>query len=288
MTFFIASSTAQVIIQPSSADNSSSNTSNIGWEFEGSRDLNKGSIKKIEYDGECPGTDPGSITGWFTSSKTLPAPRRRVIVKNVTRGLDSNPYPFTDREYQKGKSSEQTQMMIGTRHRGSNLIIMEGENEFQYEIKENKKVVDSGSFIAVIDQEIDVRRRDATVNKKSICFNSDVAVNVCADIRTKTEYTCPNNTILRSIVEPNNPEITTLISNQTFGDMVYILNNNIYTLRPGEEKRYTAGSLSIQFNPACRNRSNCRPTTAPQLLQRGKRYQFKSSSDSIKLVDFPK
>ncbi|MBW4476648.1 MAG: hypothetical protein KME54_07180 [Tolypothrix brevis GSE-NOS-MK-07-07A] len=279
VTFFLASSTAQLTQQPqSSAD--------IGWEFEGSQELNKGSIQEIEYEGECPGKDSRSIKAWFTSSKTPPAPKRRVIVKNVTRGLESNPYPYTDREYQKGKSSESTQIIFGTSHRGSNFIVMESENEFQYEIKENKTVIDSGSFIAVIDKELDVRRRDATVTKNSVCFNSAVDLNVCADIRNKTEYTCPNNKILRSIVEPNNPEITTIISNQMFGDVVYVLNGNIYTLRPGEEKRYTAGSLSIQFNSTCP--VGCKPKTPPQSLQPGKRYQFKSSSGFIQLVDFPK
>ncbi|MBD2243929.1 hypothetical protein H6G26_09995 [Nostoc sp. FACHB-888] len=283
VTFFLASSTAQFSAELESSGD-------IGWEFAGSRELNKASIQEIEYDGECPGKDLGSIKAWFTSSKTPPAPKRRVVVKNVTKGLESDPYPYTDREYQKGKSSEGTQVAFGTKHRGSNFAVMEGENEFQYEIKENKKVIDSGSFTAVIDKKLDVRRRDATVTKNSVCFNSAVALNVCADIRTKTAYTCPNNKILRSIFEPNNPEIYTIISNQMFGEMVYVLNGNIHTLRPGEEKIYTGEYLNIQFNSTCR--SGCSPTTPSQSLQPGKRYQFKSSGISgskiIQLVDFPR
>ncbi|MEH2358508.1 MAG: hypothetical protein V7K58_02120 [Nostoc sp.] len=283
MTFFLASSTAQLSPQPQSS-------TDLGWEFAGIRQLNKASIQEIEYDGECPGKDSGSIKAWFTSSKTPPAPKRRVFIKNVTRGLESDPYPYTDREYQKGKSSESTQIAFGTSHRGSNFIVMEGENEFQYEIKENKKVIDSGSFTAVIDKDLDVRRRDASGTKNSVCFNSAVALNVCADIRTKTEYTCPNNKVLRSIVEPNNPEISTIISNQMFGDMVYLLNQNIHTIRPGEEEKYTGEYLNIQFNSTCK--SGCSPTTPPQSLQPGKRYQFKSSpiagGEIIQLVDFPR
>ncbi|MDF5736051.1 MAG: hypothetical protein PUQ00_10405 [Nostoc sp. S13] len=283
VTFFLASSTAQFPPElKSSAD--------IGWEFVGSRELNKASIQEIEYDGECPGKDSGSIKAWFTSSKTHPASKRRVVVKNVTRGLESDPYPYTDREYQKGKSSEGTQIAFGTKHRGSNFVVMEGENEFQYEIKENKKVIDSGSFTAIIDKKLDVRRRDATVTKNSTCFNSAVDLNVCADIRTKTAYTCPNNEILRSIFEPINPEISTIISNQMSGKIVYLLNGNKHTLRPGEEEKYTGEDLKIQFNSTCR--IGCTLTTPPQSLQPGKRYQFKSSPISggeiIQLVDFPR
>jgi hypothetical protein len=263
---------------------------NTGWEFEGSRELNKGTIQEIEYDGECPGKDSGSIKAWFTSSKTPPAPKRRVVVKNVTRGMESNPYPYTDREYQKGKSSESTRMVFGTSHRGIYFIAMEGENEFQYEIKENKTVVDSGSFKAVIDKELEVKRRDATVTKNSVCFNSAVALNVCADVRTKTEYTCPDKKVIRSFFEPNDPEMSTIISNQMFDDIVYVFNGNIYTLRPGEEKRYKGKDLSIQFDSTCKK--GCTPTSRPQSLEPGKRYQFKTSPISadgiIELVDFPK
>ncbi|MEH2464991.1 hypothetical protein [Nostoc sp.] len=283
MTFFLVSSTAQVSQQPQSS-------TDLGLEFVGSRELNKASIQEIEYDGECPGKDSGSIKAWFTSSRTPPALKRRVVVKNVTRGLESDPYPYTDREYQNGKSSEGTQIAFGTKHRGSNFVVMEGENKFQYEIKENHKVIDSGSFTAVIEKDLDVRRRNAMLTKNSICFNSAVALNVCADIRTKTEYSCPNNKILSSIFEPNNPEISTIISNQMFGEMVYLLNGKKHRLRSGEEKIYTGEYLNIQFNSTCR--IGCSPTTPSQSLQPGKRYQFKSSPISggeiIQLVDFPR
>lgn len=73
-----------------------------------------------------------------------------------------------------------------------------------------------------------------------------------------------------------------------FGEMVYLLNGNIHTLRPGEDKRYTGEYLNIQFNSTCG--IGCSPTTPPQSLQPGKRYQFKSYSPTseIQLVDFPK
>ena len=280
VTIFLTSSQAQLSGQTESPVV-------VGWEFAEIPELNKASIKEIEYEGECPGTDSGSKKAWFTSSKTPPAPKRRIVVKNVTRGLESNPFPYTDREYDKGRSSESTQMAFGTNHRGSYLSVIAGENQFEYAIKENNKVIDSGSFTAVIAKERDVRRRDSTVTKNTVCSNSAVPLNVCADIRRKTEYTCPNNKILRSILEPNNPEISTLIANQTFGDIVYVMNGDIHTLRPGEKIQYTDKYLNIEFNPTCA--SGCSPTTSPRQLQSGKRYQFKSLSGStIQLVDYPR
>jgi hypothetical protein len=280
VTIFLTSSTAQLFGPTKSPVV-------VGWEFAETPELNKGSIKEIEYEGECPGRESGVKKAWFTSTKTPPAPKRRVVVKNVTRGVESNPYPYTDREYEKGRSSEKTEMAFGTNHRGSYLSVIDGENQFEYEIKENNKVIDSGSFTSVIVRELDVKPRNSTVTKNNVCFNSAVALNVCADIRTKTQYTCPNNKILSSIFEPNNSEISTLISNQTFGDMVYVMNGNIHTLRPGEEIKYNGEFLNIQFNPTCA--SGCNPTTSPRSLQPGKRYQFKSLSGStIQLVDYPR
>ena len=133
----------------------------IGWEFLGSRELNQVEINETKYKGECPGYSWSSQEARFTSSTTPPARKRRVIVKNITRGVASDPYPYTDREYYDGRSSEGTEMIFGTKHHSKYFRVLDGDNKFEYEIKERDRVLESGVFIAVIKRNIDVRQRDS-------------------------------------------------------------------------------------------------------------------------------
>lgn len=250
------------------------------------RELNQALITEIEYEGECPGQERPSLEAKFTSSQTPPAPGRRVIVRNVTRGLASDPYPYTNREYDQGRSSESTRMLFGTRHDGKQFTVLEGENNFEYEIRQGDRIIDSGKFTAVIDKQVDARRRDAIASTESICMNSAVSLNLCADIRTRTQHKCPNGQVVRSLLEPDYREISTLISNQTFQPMLFMLNGRVERLRPGDSRTTTGNSLSIRFHPTCRN---CQPNQTLN-LQPGKRYQFRGSqfnSNVVELVDFP-
>lgn len=289
MAFFLVPSTAQLSPQPQSPTEEQSETqssSEVGWEFLGSRELNQTSITEIKYEGQCPGTELISQEARFISSETPPAPGRRVVVRNVTRGVASDSYPYTDREYDEGKSSEPTRMAFGTSHSGKRLHVLEGENKFEYEIKERNRVIDSGSFSAVIEKQIDSRRRDATVSRESVCMNSSIPLNVCADIRNQTQHKCPNGRVLQTFVEPNNREISTFISNQTFTNMVYVMNGEIQRLSSGDNRTYRSNSLSIEFNPSC---TTCSPTRTVN-LQPGRRYKFRASqfnSGVVELVDFP-
>jgi len=56
-------------------------------------------FKRSEYVGVCTGTviTPDSQSAGFVSSKTPPGPNRRVIIKNVTDGMETNPSPYTNR-----------------------------------------------------------------------------------------------------------------------------------------------------------------------------------------------
>jgi hypothetical protein len=269
-----------------------SESSEIGWEFLGNRDLNQASITQTQYEGECPGTDDSYVEARFTSDRTPPGPRRRVIVRNITRGLASDPYPYTERDYDEGRSSEATRMEFGTRHSGRRFRVLEGENEFEYEIRERRQVIDSGRFTANIEQLVDVQRRDATAQTESVCMNSAVGLNVCADVRTRTNYTCPGGRVLRSVMQPNNPEISTLISNQTPWSMEYWVNGRIQQLPSGRERIYTGNSLSVEFqaNPNCSGWAGCQPSQT-LTLQPGRRYQFRSpqfGNGTIELADFPR
>lgn len=273
-------------------------TPEAGWIVRGQQELNYIPITEIKYDGECPGKeDNPSQDVWFYSSQTTPAPGRRVVVRNVTRGLASDPYPYTDREYEEGRQSERARMTFGTEHRGQYFVALDGENQFEYEIKQNDLVIESGSFTAVVDRIPDVRRRDARVETQSVCANSAVSLYLCADIRTLSEYICPNNRVIRTVVEPDFSEIKTLVSNQTRRTVDYTLNGRIYRLSTGQDNIHTANSLRIVFEPGCytqrigrSRRRICAPAKFRD-LQLGKRYKFSVSPNNnslVELIEFPR
>ncbi|MEG4215778.1 hypothetical protein QUA27_09655 [Microcoleus sp. Pol14C6] len=109
-------------------------------------------FKRIEYVGPCAGTvfSPDSQSARFVSSKTPPGPNRRVIIKNVTEGMETNPYPYTDRGYDKGEFSEDFGFKLGNSHKTRTFSVLEGENKFLYEIKENDQVIEQGALTAEV------------------------------------------------------------------------------------------------------------------------------------------
>ncbi|AOY83142.2 hypothetical protein BJP36_27695 [Moorena producens JHB] len=267
----------------------------IGWEFLGSRELNQVKINETKYKGECPGYRRSSREARFTSSTTPPARKRRVIVRNITRGVASDPYPYTDRKYDEGRSSEGTRMSFGTRHHSKEFHVLDGENTFEYEIKERNSVIESGVFTAVIKRNVDVRQRDSYPITKSVCMNSEVPMSLCADIRTLTKYKCRSNWVLRSFLMPNTPEVATLISNQTPYSVKYWINDRIQKLSSGSDKIYTNNFLNIKFESCSvgtgdgSNAKKC--TNQTRSLERGKRYKFTVSEldyESLDIENFPR
>lgn len=109
-------------------------------------------FKRTEYVGACAGTvfSPDSQSARFVSSKTPPGPNRRVIIKNVTEGMETNPYPYTDRGYNKGEFSEDFAFKLGNSHKTRTFSVLEGENKFLYEIKENDQVIEQGALTAEV------------------------------------------------------------------------------------------------------------------------------------------
>ena len=109
-------------------------------------------FKRTEYIGACAGTvfSPDSQSARFVSSKTPPGPNRRVMIKNVTDGMETNPYPYTDRGYNKGEFSEDFAFKLGNSHKTRTFSVLEGENKFLYEIKENNQVIEQGALTAEV------------------------------------------------------------------------------------------------------------------------------------------
>lgn len=134
-------------------------------------------FKRVEYVGQCPGTNisSGSLSAEFVSETMPPAPGRRVIIRNVSEGMNSDPYPFTDREYERGKASENFKFGISDRHRSQSLSVWQGKNQFEYEIREKNQAIEQGKFIVeVAVRDMGVFPRDSICSEQVQCRDEEV------------------------------------------------------------------------------------------------------------------
>lgn len=153
-------------------------------------DANKLTFQQTEYVGQCPGTgiSPNVIQGRFVSRTLPPASGRRVLIRNVTPGLNNDPFPYTDRNYSDDQYSEGFDFSLGDRHRRQTFSVIAGVNQFQYEISERKQILERGTLTAdVIIKEIGVFPREAICTEQLQC--RDESVN-CGDDKKGTRQRC--------------------------------------------------------------------------------------------------
>jgi hypothetical protein len=127
----------------------------IGFEVQGQSELNQIVLPLYKYVGECPSSDIyiGSTKAWFTSSSEPPKNGRRVVIRNVSRGMSPDKFPYTDRDYSKGRASEFTKITTGTEHSGSAFVVRPNySNDFEYEIRQDNSVIERGQFSARISK----------------------------------------------------------------------------------------------------------------------------------------
>lgn len=64
----------------------------------------------------------------FISESTPPASRLRVLIRNISKGFEGDPVPFSDREYSEQEGSEDLKLEFSKRHNGKFLALsLEGE-----------------------------------------------------------------------------------------------------------------------------------------------------------------
>jgi hypothetical protein len=249
----------------------------VGLRFGGRSPLNQANFLITEYFGDCQGTQISELEASFISEKTPPAPYRRVIIRNVTQGVSASPYPYTDREYDERRpSSETARTALGNTHDRRRFNLVEGNNEFEYEIKERDRVIDSGKFSAQILKSWQRVESNATWEQKKICKNSSVSLGECGDIRFVREFKCSDGRVLKSNMEPDDRETYTRISNHTGSVISFTVDGESEVLNPGDSRRYPSNStfgLKVRFNNTC---ADCEPTTSTSLTI-GKRYVFRRS-----------
>jgi hypothetical protein len=257
----------------------------IGLEFQGERELNRTSLNETQYTGDCPGVEAETKTARFTSGLTPSGEKRRVVVRNVTRGLGS-PSPYTNREYATGRSSEATQMEFGTEHSSKRFRVMPGQNEFEYEVMERKQVIQTGRFTAVIDRNLRKVERNATWQEDQTCANSSVSNNVCADLRQRKSFKCPTGTVLKSYLLNTDEYYRSQISNPTERGFSFSVDGERYRLTSGDSVTLRRRNAFTVTYPTCVRCSETKTTT----VSAGKRVKFTSSGDDRKLnlVDDPR
>jgi hypothetical protein len=138
---------------------SAPNAPEIGFEVQGKSELNQIVLPLYKYVGECPspGIYIGTTKAWFTSSSEPPKKGRRVIIRNISRGMSPDNFPHTNRDYSKGRSSEFTKITTGTEHRDSAFVVRPNyKNEFEYEIRQDNSVVERGQFSANVQRSSNV------------------------------------------------------------------------------------------------------------------------------------
>lgn len=268
-TLFLSNSLAQ------------SQESRIGLIFEGVRTLNGVRLTSVRYTGECPGQYDPEIQAWFTSTTTPPAEGRRVLVRNITTGIRPDSQPYTDREYDEGTVSEGFVVEFGTEHSGRRFRVLDGPNELEYEIREQDNVIESGTFTARFQNNVQTRERNAESSTTKVCANSSVTLNLCADIRDVTRRTCPGGRVIAQQQTPEGP-VRTRISNQTFSPVSYEFGGRIYRLQPGEDHWFRGTNLSMVRVVTNSNTG----TTSSYRLTPGTNYRFTVTSQGLSLAEW--
>lgn len=190
-----------IITSNQQQQNKQAESPEVGLEIIGSPSLNRLVIPMYRYTGECPGFSKGIVKASFTSTAFPPSRDRRVIVRNVSRGVASDPFPFTDRDYSRGRGSQITEITIGSGHDGQFLIVRQGENDFDYTIKEKNTIVDQGTFTAYVETTTIVEEKNKVPTTKRVCPGNriddplgiiNLLGSIICDKEEVTVYECPS------------------------------------------------------------------------------------------------
>jgi hypothetical protein len=103
-------------------------------------------MERVIYTGACPGSALEPVRGYFYDPEIPTLVGRRVKIINVTPGMASDPYPFTDRQYQSGGRSEKIDFLPRSNHGQRYFSVTEGLNDFEVTFSDGGRVVETKSF----------------------------------------------------------------------------------------------------------------------------------------------
>jgi hypothetical protein len=166
---------------------------NTGFKFRDSENINTITITDWNFKGECPGSEKERefTRVRFISESTPPASGLRVLIRNISKGFEGDPIPFSNKEYSGQGVSEAFNLKFSTRHHGKYLALsLEGEtlkndpvpvpnkpvglvwglfaapldsqlissseisNSFEYEIKRGSEVIETGKFTVLFEKRL--------------------------------------------------------------------------------------------------------------------------------------
>jgi hypothetical protein len=186
-------------------DSSQQEGPKAGLQFKNSTEFNVGTFKTLSltlsgttYSGSCLGpmylrwpqpitnhytyTEEESDRAKFISRTTSPALGLRVLIRNITVGMQQNPLPYINLKYEKLPMSKSFNVEIGRIHNDRYLALATGSNHFFYEIARNKNVVESGFFDAEISHKTESLTRHSDLTSDFMNTDKD------KDEHCKNEY----------------------------------------------------------------------------------------------------
>jgi hypothetical protein len=145
-------------------------------------------LQRTVYFGGCPGEKVEPVEAWFKSNTLAGSPGSRVTVTNVTPGINGNPFPYTDREYEDADRSEHTFLAPSRRHHGQTLSIVDGVNQFRYSIYRERQVVETGAFELAVSTVTSEVQRDPELVWELVCDPHSGSIPQCM---YRATWRCP-------------------------------------------------------------------------------------------------
>jgi len=177
---------------------SASLSQDVGWQAVGNPTLNAIALPVYRYVGDCPGGGVGRISAMFRSAMTPPAENLEVEIRNVTAGIDDDPYPNITRDYDEGTMSERAEIGFSADHirvfiGRRAMAVMPGLNQFEYAIVDGDRVVESGEFATRVVPTPSVVQRASQVRTEEYCRTGG-SVSGCdrRDLRVRYIEECPS------------------------------------------------------------------------------------------------
>ena len=131
----------------------------VGIETAESEDLDKITLRRIIYVGECPGVSDQQTEGYFVDYSVPTQEGYRVKLVNYARGLSPQKPPFTDRSYESGRASDKIAFQIGTKHKSSYFAVRKGINPIKYQVTDEEDIVQSSGTFTLTANIISYKQR---------------------------------------------------------------------------------------------------------------------------------
>jgi len=145
-------------------------------------------FEEFVYTGPCPGVRLNPVRGYFFNPDVPTAEGRRVRIVNVTPGMETSPYPFTDRAYDNGQRSDKIDFLLGSKHRQRWFSVADGLNTFQVTFTDGGRVIETQQFTFPVSILTTYETRLPVCRVEPVCTIYPPSGRVCSP---RTVCACP-------------------------------------------------------------------------------------------------